>query len=58
MLHPTFLFLIRKRIGAPQDPGTKNRNLGHPATRETLEGSLDLGLNWRYRGLLLSLNRP
>jgi hypothetical protein len=26
-----FCFLIRKKIGAPQDPGAKKRNLGHPA---------------------------
>ncbi len=32
MVHPAlFCFLIRKEIGAPQDPGTKKRNLGHPA---------------------------
>jgi len=28
MLHPAFLFSNWKRIGAPQDPGTKKRNLG------------------------------
>jgi hypothetical protein len=46
MLHPAF---FRKEIGAPQDPGTKKRNLRHPALNESLHHSA-------YNGFVLRVN--